>query len=217
MVNRRLHYLNTNEVQRLQREFGLTDERLANRAGISVVTLNKWMNGGGAFVSKIKKLADALGVQTDTIRRHDAEAKVVSADGTRHTSIEIQIRVSIPYGYFEREEQLESYVSSLQSLASMQCNIIPLGIEEGSTIITLMMEPSDVMLLLRAFVVGKLKPLKITAVKVYVFFFIKGIKAKPIIFPIQKDAKWIEEGDGTFLSLQRDFEDTASEGAKQPT
>ena len=44
MASRRLVYLNISEVQRLQRQLGLTDEKLAFRAGISVVTLNRWMN-----------------------------------------------------------------------------------------------------------------------------------------------------------------------------
>jgi transcriptional regulator with XRE-family HTH domain len=66
---RRYHPINKEEVLRLQRAMGLTVEQLALAAGLDWKTVNKWLNGEvkGGLISKVTKLAKALGVTADRI------------------------------------------------------------------------------------------------------------------------------------------------------
>src|SRR4051794_32935380 len=77
--DRRLRRIDRKEVLRLQDYSGLNDEQLARAAGISVVTLKKWLKGKGAFLSKITKLAEALRVTPDRIIA--APGKALNATG----------------------------------------------------------------------------------------------------------------------------------------
>ena len=77
--NRRLSPINVPEVLRLQRVHGLSDEALAQKAGITTGTLSNWLNGKvrGAFKNKVKKLAVALEVSPEQITKGEPNHTVV--------------------------------------------------------------------------------------------------------------------------------------------
>lgn len=92
---RRLHPINREEVLRLQRAMGLNVWQLAERAGLNWKTINTWLNGEveGALISKVKKLAKALGVSPDRIIDAPGKARDALAGARESHVFEMTIKL----------------------------------------------------------------------------------------------------------------------------
>jgi transcriptional regulator with XRE-family HTH domain len=92
---RRFHPINKEEVLRLQRSMGLTVFDLAERAGLDWKTLNKWLNGEveGGLISKVTKLAKALGVSPDRIIDAPGKALYTTVEAEESHTFEMTIKL----------------------------------------------------------------------------------------------------------------------------
>ncbi len=94
---RRLHPINKEEVLRLQRAMGLNTWQLAERAGLDWKTINAWLNGEveGGLISKVTKLAKALGVTADRIIEGARSNAIVESPETHEFDAKIQVQGSV--------------------------------------------------------------------------------------------------------------------------
>ncbi|MGH7243425.1 MAG: helix-turn-helix domain-containing protein [Phycisphaerales bacterium] len=66
---RRTHICRADEIERLRQEKGLSLERLAAKAGVTVRTLKRWLSGKPAFFDNIAAIGTALDVPPKTLMR----------------------------------------------------------------------------------------------------------------------------------------------------
>ncbi len=127
----------------------------------------------------------------------------------------MQIKLKIPYKDFDQFQQLMTTVLSLETAISAETQIEVEAIHEGSTIITIEIEYGDILLLLRAFVMGKLDPLQIVAVRIAVSFMERDGQTMMFVHTYSVRTPWIEKGDEIYRKLKEFFGVTNMQGVEQ--
>lgn len=85
-------------VRKYRRAAGLSQETLAEEAGLSIGTVRKVEQGGDVRTDTLHTIARALGVQTSDLFVTDVPDPVVGDEGTRRSLIELRMALMPPVG-----------------------------------------------------------------------------------------------------------------------
>jgi transcriptional regulator with XRE-family HTH domain len=149
-------------VKRLRLEKGWRIEDLAKRARCSIKTVENVERGANVYLFTLKKFAEALDVEYKSLLPNADTASDPQPQQPRF--VEVQIKLSIPYGDFDESEQLVTLIRSLNLLLEGKTQMGALNVAEGSTIVTLEMDAADVGRLIELLLEGELEALQIIGV-----------------------------------------------------
>ncbi|HMP03658.1 MAG TPA: helix-turn-helix transcriptional regulator [Gemmatales bacterium] len=154
---------------RLLREAkGWGQQALADRAVVSIKTINSVEQGKPAHLSTFAKIAKALGVEpSEFLDGYDPAAHLAS-DTIRALSkrVEVQIKLSIPFEEFDESDGLTNLVQMLSALIKARQEIGVVEVSPGSVKVTLEMHPDDLRELIAAFMEYRLKDAQVSSLEV---------------------------------------------------
>ncbi len=154
---------------RLLREAkGWGQQALADRAVVSIKTINSVEQGKPAHLSTFGKIAKALGVEpSEFLDGYNAAAHLAS-DTIRALSkrVEVEIKLSIPFEEFDEADGLTNLVQMLSTLIKAKQEIGVVAVSPGSVKITLEMHPDDLKELIAAFMEYRLKDAQVFSLEV---------------------------------------------------
>jgi transcriptional regulator with XRE-family HTH domain len=211
---------------------GWGQQALADRAVVSIKTINSVENGKPAQLRTFSKIAKALGVEPPAFLDGYDPATRLPADAvdTVGKRVEVKLTLSIPWGDFDETEGLDRLVGLLMSLANAKNAITVTDLSPGSTKMTLLVDEEDAPRLVQAFSQGKLDAVQATELDVprtIVLFFLAAVVAQGAANPIlgllmhlvgftllvqllRKSGTTIELEDGDHVLLKRTAETLAS-------
>ncbi|MGW0560106.1 helix-turn-helix transcriptional regulator [Streptomyces sp. NPDC003016] len=85
-------------VRKYRRAAGLSQEQLADGAGVSIGTVRKIEQGGDVRTDTLHTLARTLGVETSALFATDVPEPVVGDEGTRRSLVELRKALMPPVG-----------------------------------------------------------------------------------------------------------------------
>jgi transcriptional regulator with XRE-family HTH domain len=89
------------KIRHLREKKRLSQEELAHLVGVSQVTIGNWEQGKSIKHEYIKRLADALGAQTDYLLEEKANAMVSFNSDIATSEKGIEIFIKTPNAFFE--------------------------------------------------------------------------------------------------------------------
>jgi len=154
---------------RLLREAkGWGQQALADRAVVSIKTINSAEQGKPAHLSTFGKIAKALGVEPSEFLDGYNPTAHLASDTLRALSkrVEVQIKLSIPFEEFDESDGLTNLVQMLSTLIKAKQEIGVVEVSPGSIKITLEMHPDDLKEMIAAFMEYRLKDTQIVSLEV---------------------------------------------------
>lgn len=139
---------NSEVLRKLRLAQGWRVEDLAEEAHCSAKTIENMERGKPVYICTLQACADALKVNPEML--------LAGGRDKRGISVEVQIRLAIPFELFDQSEQLISLIKTLSKIIGGE--IVVNSIKAGSVIIMLGMLPDDAQKLLGAFIKGGLPP-----------------------------------------------------------
>ncbi len=140
-------------VQRLRIEKGWRVEDLAKKARCSLKTVANVERGANVYLYTLSKVAQALGVEVSALMA-GAEPPAPPKKGLRFT---VQFTLEVPFEEFDESEHLVNFVTMLKQIVQAKDEIMVVGVQEGSTIITLEMGMEDIERLIHEFTGSRAK------------------------------------------------------------
>jgi transcriptional regulator with XRE-family HTH domain len=134
-------------IQRLRIEKGWRVEDLAKKARCSLKTVENVERGRSVYLYTLSKFAQALGVEVSTLMAGAAPPDPPK----KERRFKVQFTLEIPFEEFDESMQLVSFLNMLRDYLQAKDEIAVVGIEEGSTIITLEMSLDDIQRLIDVF------------------------------------------------------------------
>jgi len=137
-------------IQRLRIEKGWRVEDLADKAKCSLKTVENVERGRFVYLYTLSKFAQALGVEVSTLMA-GAEPPAPQNLPKKKWMGNVQITLNIPFGEFDECMHLVSLLNTLRDLIQARDEITVVGVQEGSTVITLEMSLDDIQRLIDVF------------------------------------------------------------------
>jgi|SRR5579884_419529 len=134
-------------VQRLRIEKGWRVEDLADKAKCSLKTVENVERGRNVYLYTLNKFAHALGVELSTLMAGAA----LPDPPKKERRFKVQFTLEIPFEKFDESMHLVSFLNMLRDYLQAKDEITVVGVQEGSTIITLEMSLDDIQRLLDVF------------------------------------------------------------------
>jgi transcriptional regulator with XRE-family HTH domain len=162
-------------IQRLREAKGWGQQALAERAVVSLKTINSIEQGKGVLLGTIGKIAKSLGVEPSALLEgHEDEVAPESNEGaTRRRSIDVQLKLSIPFDDYD-ECGLGELLRIVTSLVNAKHPISVVDVSRGSVVLTLSMSEDDFEELVTRFCAGSLD----------------RFSAEELVSPLQRDLKF---------------------------
>jgi transcriptional regulator with XRE-family HTH domain len=135
-------------VQRLRIEKGWRVEDLADKAKCSLKTVENVERGRNVYLYTLNKFAKALGVEPSTLMAGAA----LPDPPKKERRFKVQFTLEIPFEQFDESMHLVSFLNMLRDYLQAKDEITVVGVQEGSTIITLEMSLDDIQRLIDVFV-----------------------------------------------------------------
>ena len=149
-------------IKRLRLEKGWRVEDLAKKAICSVRTLDNIEKGASVYMNTLSKIANALDVEYKTLLPGGEPPAEPPRPEPR---VQVQITFAIPFAQFDESKQLGGLIEFLKKFMKGGGDVDVLGVEPGSTIITLEMNVEDMNALLSAYKKGKLAEIHCTELR----------------------------------------------------
>ena len=134
-------------IQRLRLEKGWRVIDLARKTYCSDKTVASAERGENIYVVTLSKIATALGVELTTLLKGELPA----APTNKERRLQVQITLDIPLQKVEESDALDRILTKLKQIIHAADEMIVVGVEDGSTIITLEMSIEDIERLITAF------------------------------------------------------------------
>jgi transcriptional regulator with XRE-family HTH domain len=134
-------------VQRLRIEKGWRVEDLADKAKCSLKTVENVERGRNVYLYTLNKFAQALGVELSTLMAGAA----LPDPPKKERRFKVQFTLEIPFEKFDESMHLVSFLNMLRDYLLAKDEITVVGVQEGSTIITLEMSLDDIQRLIDVF------------------------------------------------------------------
>ncbi len=134
-------------VQRLRIEKGWRVEDLADKAKCSLKTVENVERGRNVYLYTLNKFAKALGVEPSTLMAGAA----LPDPPKKERRFKVQFTLEIPFEKFDESMHLVSFLNMLRDYLQAKDEITVVGVQEGSTIITLEMSLDDIQRLIDVF------------------------------------------------------------------
>lgn len=179
---------------RLLREAkGWGQQALADRAVVSIKTLNSVEQGKPAQLSTFGKIAKALAVEPSAfLEGHETNPPPAAPAGDQAARrVEVKLTLSIPFEDFDETEGLDRLVGLLTSLMNAKNAVTITELSPGSIELTMLVDEEDAPRLMQAFSQHKLDVVQATQLdlpRTSVLLFIaahvaQGV-ANPILVPV---------------------------------
>lgn len=152
------------ELVRLMKKHGLSQEALATKAVASVRTVKRLLQGGRAQIHTVKKIAAALDVSCDALLPVDGPPEVAPAPQptNRMVGFKVTISLDLPFDLFDETTTLPAWLEKLSQQIGQVGQIVVETVKPGTvTIECHFTDVADVRSLVRAFAKGELFPLAI--------------------------------------------------------
>ena len=197
---------------RLLREAkGWGQQALADRAVVSIKTVNSVEQGKPAHLSTFGKIAKALSVEPSAFLDGYNPTAHLASDTIRALGkrIEFQIKVSIPFEEFDESDGLTNLLQMLSTAIKAKQEIGVVEVSPGSVKITLEMHPDDLKELIAAFMEYRLKDTQVFSLEVLDPDF-----PMPADLPREIDEQY--RANWHYLQAKKDAQSTIPSGPSQP-
>lgn len=155
-------------IRRLREAKGWGQQAFADRAVVSIKTINSVEQGNPAQLSTFGKIAKALGVEPAAFLEGYDPTSHLASDVIRSLSkrVEVKLTLSIPFEEFDESDGLASLLQMMASLIKAKHEISVVEVSPGSVKITLEMDRDDLNELIVAFMAYRLKDAQIVSLEV---------------------------------------------------
>lgn len=161
--DQRYHQPRVEVIERLMMKHGFTRESLAQKAGTSINTLRKRLNGEPAPMCTFKKLATALKTTPDVIiEGYDAAPDVLEPPPPR---TQADVVIGKNFSDFDEGQELQELIARFKKLVRAKFKVVVIAIDDGSVRLGLNMAMDDLLRLVDAFAARRLDEVGITAIR----------------------------------------------------